>query len=71
MNDYPWYYEAHPDLYWALSENPPRPPLSGEIVEVLAHIDGQNDGPNWHWIVMLDSGQFAYLTGGCDYTGWG
>lgn len=41
----------------------------GEIVEVLATIEGENDGADWHWLVLLDEG-FAYVTGGCDYTGW-
>lgn len=43
---------------------------SARVVKLLAHIDGDNGGPNWHWIVSLTNGSFAYITGGCDYTGW-
>lgn len=40
------------------------------IVSILATIPGENDGPDWHWIVQLDDGRYAYISGGCDYTGW-
>lgn len=56
------------DLVSAMSFNGVVP--SSPIMEVLATIDGCNDGPAWHWIVLLESGTFAYVTGGCDYTGW-
>jgi len=39
------------------------------IVDILATIEGENDERNWHWIVRTDEG-FAYVTGGCDNTGW-
>lgn len=44
--------------------------LPSPIAEILATIEGQNDGADWHWLVRLDDGQHAYITGGCDYTGW-
>ena len=44
--------------------------LSAPITDVLATIDGQNDEAPWHWLVILESGVFAYITGSCDYTGW-
>lgn len=59
---------AHPDLHYAIGNN--ACPVSGQIIEMLAHIDGAEDEANWHWLVMLDNGRFAYITGGCDYTGW-
>lgn len=37
---------------------------------MLAFINGENDGANWHWLVRTEDGKYAYLTGGCDYTGW-
>lgn len=57
------------DLRAAFSNCAARP--SGKIMELLATIDGANDGPDWHWLALLDNGLFAYLCGGCDYTGWG
>jgi len=41
-----------------------------DVCDVLAVIEGENDGENWHWLLLLNDGTFAYLTGGCDYTGW-
>jgi hypothetical protein len=44
--------------------------LSGSVDAILSTIVGENEGANWHWLVLLSSGRFAYITGGCDYTGW-
>ena len=41
-----------------------------EIQEICAVVEGENDGPDWHWILLLKDGSYKYLTGGCDYTGW-
>lgn len=41
-----------------------------DIKTVLAQHEGQNDEENWHWILELNSGEYVYLEGGCDYTGW-
>ena len=38
--------------------------------ELRLEITGDNDGPSWHWIFELANGEWLYLTGGCDYTGW-
>jgi hypothetical protein len=38
--------------------------------QVLLEITGENDGPDWVWIVLLKDGRHAYIRGGCDYTGW-
>ena len=43
---------------------------SERIESLLPTITGENDGPDWHWIVKLVDGRFAYLTGVCDNTGW-
>lgn len=59
------------DLTAALHENNRTVDLTPEDVkEVLLELEGENDGKNWHWIVQLESGEFAYITGWCDYTGW-
>ena len=44
-----------------------------EIEGVVAEVPGEADGPNWHWICKRKSEEnpIAYVTGGCDYTGWG
>lgn len=60
--------DAHPDLHAAISSNAFE--VSARILEIIAHIDGENDGPNWHWLALLENGRVAYITGGCDYTGW-
>lgn len=56
------------DLFSALNSNGGIDPTS--IEKVLARIDGENDGPEWHWLLKLKDGRFAYAFGGCDYTGW-
>lgn len=44
------------------------------IVEVIAADDGENDGANWIAILKVaggpDSLPYAFLSAGCDYTGW-
>lgn len=42
-----------------------------DIYNTLAAVYGENDGANWHYIVQFKAGDYAYLVGGCDYTGWG
>ena len=42
---------------------------SADIAGIELEITGQNDEADWHWIVRTAAG-FAYITGGCDYTGW-
>lgn len=44
---------------------------AADVVEVLAHADGENDGPDWVVVVRLRFGTFAVVRAGCDYTGWG
>lgn len=63
------------DLVACLEYNPQRFGPQ-DIQQVLAVIEGERDGDNWHWVLQLkpesavDGKWFAYLTGGCDYTGW-
>lgn len=46
----------------------------GDKVDLIARVDlqisGENDGPNWHWIVQLKDDTWAYVSGGREYTGW-
>lgn len=48
-----------------------------QVVEVLAVWEGENDGDDWRWILKLttecgakNGGEYAFIQGGCDYTGW-
>lgn len=41
-----------------------------DIAEVLAVVEGERDGADWHWIVSLKDNRYAYIIGGCNYTGW-
>lgn len=41
-----------------------------DVAERLLTIKGENDVHEWHWIVRLHDGRWAYVVGGCDYTGW-
>lgn len=40
------------------------------VAEVLAADAGMNDEQSWVAILRLVDGRFAYLTAGCDNTGW-
>jgi hypothetical protein len=60
----------HYDLYAALTYNYLDDELA-RVVAVLAFIEGERDGAEYHWIVQLDRPDvFAYINGACDYTGW-
>ncbi len=41
-----------------------------DIRQVLAVVEGERDGPAWHWVLWLNNGRYGYLRGSCDYTGW-
>lgn len=42
----------------------------GDIEDIKLELTGENDERDWHWIVSLKDKRFAYIAGGCDYTGW-
>ena len=42
-----------------------------DIEEVIASIDGENDGLYWQAIIKLKDGKYAWISSWCDYTGWG
>lgn len=56
------------DLLSALNHN--QVVLSAPVAEVLLQLTGENDERDWHWLVKLENGKHAYITGGCDCTGW-
>ena len=58
------------DLEACLQYNPQPSFTIEDVKKVLAIIEGENDGPDWHWILLLNDDRFIYLRGGCDYTGW-
>jgi hypothetical protein len=58
------------DLHYCLENNPQPGFKLKDVEKVLAVIEGEHDGPAWHWILELTNGKFAYLIGWCDYTGW-
>lgn len=58
------------DLVAAFQYNPQSGLGLGDIDQVLAVWEGENDGDDWRWVVSLKDGGFAYIHGGCDYTGW-
>ena len=41
-----------------------------DVAYVLAYLQGENDGPDFHWIIAMKDHTYAYVSGGCDYTGW-
>lgn len=65
------------DLSSAFAYNPQEDFGVDDIDNVVAAVYGENDGYNWYWLVTLkegalmrQAGEYALLTGGCDYTGW-
>lgn len=64
--------DLHPDLIEACRYNSID---SSDIQEVLSFINGRNDYEDWHWICLIKNASsnllsYAYITGGCDFTGW-
>ena len=46
------------------------PSALDDVVEIIAAIEGENDGADWLAIVRLSDGRYAKMFAGCDYTGW-
>lgn len=42
-----------------------------DVELIIAMEDGSNEGPNWLGLFHLKDGRFAFISAGCDYTGWG
>jgi hypothetical protein len=41
-----------------------------DVVEIIAAVNGENDGDDWIGVFRLNDGRFLVAAGGCDYTGW-
>lgn len=60
-----------PNVNAAIGSNVDAAPFQRtDVAEVLATADGENDGPNWLGVFKLKDGRYAFLSAGCDYTGW-
>lgn len=57
------------DLVACLDYNP-QSFSADDIERVLAVWEGENDSDDWRWVLLLKDGRYAFLQGGCDYTGW-
>jgi hypothetical protein len=42
----------------------------GEVAEVIAAVNGENDCDSWLGVFRLKDGRYLVATGACDYTGW-
>ncbi len=40
------------------------------IKEIISYDEGAGDGPDWLLILKLNDNRFAFISAGCDYTGW-
>jgi hypothetical protein len=48
----------------------PGPFDRADVEEVIAVVEGENDGESWLGAFRLSDGRFAFLAAWCDYTGW-
>ena len=65
-------YASAPDVRPSLGYEGPVDGFGREdVVEIVASVDGDNDGPAWVGVFKLADGRFAVLRASCDYTGWG
>lgn len=46
------------------------PMTRADVAEIIAAVNGENDGPDWIGVFRLKDGRFLCASGGCDYTGW-
>lgn len=44
--------------------------LRADIAEVLATVEGENDGADWIGVFRMKDGRYLAVVAGCDYTGW-
>jgi hypothetical protein len=45
-------------------------PTRADVAEVLASVDGENDGADWVGAFRLHDGRLLFAKGWCDYAGW-
>lgn len=41
-----------------------------DVAEIIAAVNGENDGAEWIGVFKLKDGRYLVASGGCDYTGW-
>lgn len=59
------------DFLYACEYNGQGPLTDGVGLDgILMVQQGDNDGPNWIWLVRTSTGAHWWAVGGCDYTGW-
>lgn len=46
------------------------PPNISDIAEIIAAVNGENDGDEWIGLFRLNDGRYLVASGTCDYTGW-
>lgn len=46
------------------------PPSRSDVAEIIAAVNGENDGADWLGVFRLKDGRYLVASGGCDYTGW-
>lgn len=45
------------------------PVARADVVEIVAAVNGENDGDDWVGVFRLKDGRYLIAEGGCDYTG--
>lgn len=46
------------------------PASRSDVAEIIAAVNGENDGQDWLGVFLLKDGRYLVASGGCDYTGW-
>lgn len=44
--------------------------LRTDVVEIIAAVNGYNDGDEWLGVFVMRDGRYLAAAGSCDYTGW-
>jgi hypothetical protein len=52
------------------SEVDTSPPKRTDVAEIIAAVNGENDGEEWIGVFRLTDGRYLVASGSCDYTGW-
>jgi hypothetical protein len=55
---------------YRISKYSPNTLTINDVYAVVLVIKGEPEYGDWHWIVKLKNGRFAYIWGGCSITGW-
>ncbi len=53
------------------SDVPSNPASRSDVAEIIAAVNGENDGQEWLGLFLLKDGRYLVASGSCDYTGWG